>query len=177
MIHPYILKIKKQVFDAMLAEGDKIQERLDKSSLDPTKEQEGLLLDLLKENADTQIGRKYDFASISSVEEYRQKVPVTDYEDYRAYINDMLENGTADVLFKGVPVCYFGTSGGSGKNKQFPCSERNDRLFSKIAFSYVYSVIAKKLGNIWLEGYTILLSSYGKVKKKCGKPLLMASAG
>ncbi len=177
MIHPYIYEIKKKIFDAMLAEGEKEQERIDKSSLDPTGEQEELLRGILRDNADTVIGRKYDFASVTSVEEYRKRVPVTDYEDYRAYISDMLENGTEDVLFKGAPVSFYGTSGGSGKNKQFPCSEKNNKLFSRIAFSYVNSVIAKKFGNIWLEGYTLLFSAYGRVKKKCGKPMLMASAG
>ena len=161
----------------MLSEGNKIQERLDATSFCPESTQESFLLGLLKDNADTCIGHKYDFASIHSVEEYRERVPVTEYEDYRDYINDILENGTGDVLFAGSPVCFFGTSGGSGKNKQFPCSQKNDELFGKIAFSYVNSVIAKRFGNIWLDGYTLLFSSYGRVQKKNGKPLLMASAG
>ena len=177
MVHPYIRQIKKQVFEAMLAEGDRVQERLDSTSICPDSIQEDLLLDLLKDNSDTCIGQKYDFSSIHSVEEYRERVPITDYEDYRDYINDMLDHGTEDVLFAGSPVYFFGTSGGSGKNKQFPCSQKNDELFSKIAFSYVNSVIARRFGNIWLDGYTILFSSYGRVKKKNGIPLLMASAG
>ena len=176
MVHPYIRKVKEEISEAMLAEGEKVQERLDSTSLCPGETQEELLLSLLKENANTRIGQKYDFASISSVKEYREKVPVTDYEDYRGYINDMLENGGEDVLFAGRPVCFFGTSGGSGKNKQFPCSERNERLFERIAFSFVNSVIAKKYGNIWPDGYTILFTSYGRVKKKNGIPMLMASA-
>jgi hypothetical protein len=44
--------------------------------------QERLLLATLKRNEDTEYGRGHGFAGIRSANEYRERAPLTDYEDY-----------------------------------------------------------------------------------------------
>ena len=66
----------------MESKGNKSMVRMDKNSLDAAGSNERLLMQILRDNADTEYGRKYDFANIHSVAEYQEKVPYTTYDDY-----------------------------------------------------------------------------------------------
>ena len=46
-----------------------------------------LLMKILQDNKDTAYGRKYDFASIKTIEDYQKKVPLITYEDIKPYID------------------------------------------------------------------------------------------
>lgn len=48
--------------------------------------QEEKLKEILEKNKDTLYGKKYNFSEIKTPEEYREKVPLTNYEDYLEYI-------------------------------------------------------------------------------------------
>ena len=45
------------------------------------KEQEKILYNLLAENKDTEYGKKYGFGEITSIQDFQEKVPVTEYKD------------------------------------------------------------------------------------------------
>ena len=51
------------------------------SAVDVTKER---LLTLLKENAETEFGKKHEFSEICSVYDYKRKVPFSVFDDYYA---------------------------------------------------------------------------------------------
>jgi hypothetical protein len=50
----------------------------------------------------TVFGRDHRFYDINTVAEFRQAVPIRDYEDLKPYIDQIL-SGTTDVLWKGKP--------------------------------------------------------------------------
>ena len=50
-----------------------------------------LLFSLLKENENTEYGRKYGFKNIKTFEDYKNKVPLTTYDDYAEYV-EKIEN-------------------------------------------------------------------------------------
>ena len=52
-----------------------------------------VLSNIILHNKDTEIGKKLNFQSIKTLEDYRNNVPLTDYEDYRPYIERMIEKG------------------------------------------------------------------------------------
>ena len=89
--------------------------------------QEDTLLDILDLAKDTEIGRKYGFAGTGSAEEYRKRVPVTEYADYKPMI-DRIYEGERDILFPGEPVSFVFSSGTTGDAKTFPESEKGDRV-------------------------------------------------
>ena len=68
-----------------------------KSAADASQKQ---LLFILKDNADTEYGKKYHFSDISSVSEYKKQVPFSTFEDYEDFVskNDGGEGKTADSL-------------------------------------------------------------------------------
>jgi hypothetical protein len=93
--------------------------------------QEELLLSMLKRNSDTEIGKKYDFASINSIEDYRKKVPVLDYKDHEPYIQASL-NGEAAQLTAQSPCFYATTSGTTGTPKYIPVTPESRAAKAKL---------------------------------------------
>ena len=53
---------------------------------DPEGAQRDYLIRLLKKNAATVYGRRYGFGAIEDYRSFAEKVPLTRYEDYEAYI-------------------------------------------------------------------------------------------
>jgi len=72
---------------------------------------------------DTEWGRKYDYKSIRNYEQYRERVPLNDYNDLKPYI-DRLRKGEQDILWPS-DIKWFAKSSGttSDKSKFIPVSE------------------------------------------------------
>lgn len=77
------------------------------------------LLDCLKKNEKTTYGKTYDFAGIHSIEDYRQKVPLTSYEDYIPHVNDIMETG-GPVLVEEPILLMELSSGSTSASKHIP---------------------------------------------------------
>jgi len=78
-----------------------------------------LLLRILKRNADTVYGKAHNFGAISSVEEFRDKVPIIFYNDIASEI-ERLCAGETNILSTD-KIIYFATSSGTtGKQKMIP---------------------------------------------------------
>jgi hypothetical protein len=81
--------------------------------------QEALLARLLQQNRDTEYGREYGFAGVTSFADYGRKVPVVDYEDLAPRI-DRVTRGEKNVLTAEDPLLFAQTSGTTGKPKFIP---------------------------------------------------------
>src|SRR5688572_642684 len=86
---------------------------------DTRRTQEALLARLLQQNRDTEYGREYGFAGVTSLEDYGRKVPVVDYEDLAPRI-DRVTRGEKNVLTAEDPLLFAQTSGTTGKPKFIP---------------------------------------------------------
>ena len=78
------------------------------------------LLRILSRNAKTHIGRRWNFAAIQSVADFRRNVPLTDYNVYRPYVERMMYNGERDLIACGNVLYYAPTSGTTSKSKFIP---------------------------------------------------------
>lgn len=79
-----------------------------------------LLKEILHKNKHTEIGRKWTFQNISSIDEFHQNVPLTTYEDYRHYIERMVEKGEQNLITNDVITQFSMSSGTTGKAKYIP---------------------------------------------------------
>ena len=84
--------------------------------------QNELLLDLIETAKDTQIGKQYDFVSIDDYKTFKERVPVSSYED----IQDMIElsrQGKQNIFWP-TPIKWFAKSSGTtnAKSKFIPVS-------------------------------------------------------
>ncbi|RCR71301.1 GH3 auxin-responsive promoter family protein [Larkinella punicea] len=79
---------------------------------------------LLEGAKNTAFGRDHRFKDINSYPEFRQAVPIRDYEDLKPYIERILA-GESDVLWKGKPVYMAKTSGTTSGTKYIPITRES----------------------------------------------------
>src|SRR5688500_8410449 len=74
---------------------------------------------LLLANRDTRFGTTHGFADIASPDQFRERVPVQDYEMLRPYVEEQRRTG-ARALTEDAPLFYAQTSGSTGTPKYIP---------------------------------------------------------
>jgi len=99
--------------------------------------QHNVLFTKLRRNAPSEFGRKHGFSEIRSVADFRQRVPVADYEYYRPYV-ERVKLGKIDTMFgPGTRVLMLSmTSGTTSQSKYIPIT---DHFFAEY----------RKAWNIW----------------------------
>lgn len=90
----------------------------------PVKTQEETLQRLISSAKNTQFGIDHQFDSIVNYEDFKQKVPVRDYEGLRPYFDAMV-SGKADVLWPGKPLYLAKTSGTTSGTKYIPLTKES----------------------------------------------------
>lgn len=73
---------------------------------------------LLNKACDTEWGRKYDFKSIRTYNDFRERIPLQTYDDLKPYITRMI-NGEKDVLWPSVVRWYAKSSGTTNDKSKF----------------------------------------------------------
>ncbi len=88
----------------------------------PNEVQEEWFKKLIFQAKNTEWGKKFDYASINSVEEFKKRVPVNSYESLKPYI-DRLRKGEQNILWSS-EIKWFAKSSGTtaGKSKYIPVS-------------------------------------------------------
>ncbi len=101
------------------------QSAIDNFVLNPLGAQQQVFNDLLSSGQFTEYGKKYDFAQINSIKEFKEQVPIADYDTLKPYINRILE-GNQNVLWS-EPINWFAKSSGttSDKSKFIPISKQS----------------------------------------------------
>ncbi len=84
--------------------------------------QQKLLQRILQHNANTDFGRQFDFTSIKTMAEFRNRVPVQTYDTLSPYINNQI-NGH-QTLTTDPPQYYARTSGTTGGYKNIPLTAK-----------------------------------------------------
>lgn len=88
----------------------------------PNEVQEELLKKLVYSSKNTVWGKMYDYKSIKTINEFKQRVPISTYENLKPYI-DRLRKGEENVLWEGELVGFAKSSGTTaGKSKFIPVS-------------------------------------------------------
>jgi hypothetical protein len=93
--------------------------QLERAVADSRGAQEARLKRILVENADTEVGKKYGFASIANLDEFRAKVPLCTWDDVAPLVDRMVK-GERGVLVNEAPFFYATTSGTTGRRKLIP---------------------------------------------------------
>ena len=94
------------------------------------KVQNDLLLSIIKKNADTEYGRRLDFAHVESFDDYQMRAPLTDWEDYEDSIGRMMK-GEKNVLTSDDIKYYCISSGTTDQPKYVPLTEEDIRIQKK----------------------------------------------
>lgn len=103
------------------------------------------LLRLVRWNAKTKYGIWNGFADISSVEQYQQAVPVTDYEEYSPYIEEIAQ-GETGVLTREPVLLFEPSSGTSSASKFIPYTRSLKAEFQRGIAPWVVCLFKRKPG-------------------------------
>lgn len=122
-----------------------------------------VLLQLLVETAqNTAFGEAHQFNTIKDYEDFKAQVPIYDYEQIKAYI-EQIKEGKENILWPGLPIYFAKTSGTTSGEKYIPITK--DSIGHHIAaarnalFHYIYETGRTKFIDgkmIFLQGSPIL---------------------
>src|SRR5215204_2274718 len=99
--------------------------RIDAWKSHPIDSQREVLQDLITSAQYTEFGRKYNFSALFDVNDFKQSVPVHEYDDLKLYIQRIMD-GEQNILWN-TPISWFAKSSGttSDKSKFIPVSEES----------------------------------------------------
>ncbi len=128
--------------------GDVTLAKIERTTKDPMKAQEKLLKRILNKSKNCELGKKYNFADINGIDDFRNKVPLTTYEDYDALVDRMIHKREKNIMYTGHNVRYCSSSGSVGKPKVLPKSIYDIWNMQCIGFSCTVSTTAHHLKKV-----------------------------
>lgn len=136
-------------------------------SQNPAQAQKKILEELIKKGKETLYGDDHDFNYIKSYTEFKEVVPINDYEGLKPYIKKILE-GEDDVLWKGKPLYFAKTSGTTSGIKYIPISEDSMPYHIQAARNALLAYIYETGNASFLDGKLIFLSGSPVLEEKSG---------
>ena len=101
-----------------------IYSKIKKEMASALKDQEAILLHLIKAAKNTQFGKDHHFDILKSYDDFKHAVPVRDYEARKPYI-EKIKEGKENILWKGKPLYFAKTSGTTSGVKYIPISKES----------------------------------------------------
>jgi len=133
----------------------------------PIKWQANTFQKLIKNGIKTEFGKNHDFENIESYEQYKEKVPVRDYEELRPYIEKVV-NGEKDILWPGKPLYFAKTSGTTSGAKYIPITKESIKTHIRSARDALLNYFLKTKNFKPLNGKHMFLQGSPELDKKQG---------
>ncbi len=111
----------------------------------PRAEQEQILRRYLSENAETDFGTRHGFSSINGVDDFRRRVPLSDFENYRHDI-ERIRHGAGHVLARDPVRRLVPSSGSAGPRKSIPYTAGLSREFNKAVGPWIVDLYRDRPG-------------------------------
>jgi hypothetical protein len=132
-------------------------------------DQEAILEELIKTGRKTEFGKDHHFDKISSYNDYKQAVPIRDYEQFKPYINK-IKDGKQNVLWKGLPIYLAKTSGTTSGVKYIPITKESIPNHMDTARNALLNYMAETGHTDWADGKLIFLSGSPVLERVGGIP-------
>ncbi|MDF9796785.1 hypothetical protein OKW21_002048 [Catalinimonas alkaloidigena] len=133
------------------------------------KAQEKILKYLVEKGKNTQFGKDHYFKDIRTYEDFRESVPIRDYEALSPYIKKILK-GDKDVLWKGKPAYFAKTSGTTSGTKYIPITKESIPNHINSARNALLSYVHETGKSEFLDRKLIFLSGSPVLDEKAGIP-------
>ena len=132
-------------------------------------DQDAILKDLLKQGSKTVFGKEHHFDQVKTYDEFKEAVPVRDYEQYKKYI-DLVKEGKHNILWKGLPVYLAKTSGTTSGVKYIPITKDSISNHINTARNALLCYMAETGNNKFSDGKMIFLSGSPELERVGGIP-------
>lgn len=131
------------------------------------KNQDKILLSLIKTAEKTLFGREHQFENIHSVKDFQKNVTVADYEDLKPYI-EKVKKGQRNILWTETPEYFAKTSGTTSGSKYIPISKEGMPYQVAGAQSALFHYISKKGNADFVNGKMIFLQGSPELQEVFG---------
>jgi len=132
-------------------------------------DQDTLMKSLVKSAKNTEFGKEHGFENIQSYENFKQQVPIRDYEDLKPYI-EKIKEGKYNVLWKGKPIYFAKTSGTTSGVKYIPITKDSIPNHIDTARDALLCYMAQTGNTSFSNGKMIFLSGSPELERVGGIP-------
>ncbi|GKX67349.1 GH3 auxin-responsive promoter family protein [Inconstantimicrobium mannanitabidum] len=169
--------VSKMLYKVSIDGGALVKRKFNKSTENCRKVNEEVLYKILKKNSRSEFGKKFNFQNISSVQDYKNEVPLTEYSYYEEDIQRMA-NGEKNILIC-EDVEYFGhTSGTTGKQKLIPSTKSSRKNASKYMALLTNKFSYDNFKEKWNYGKGLMIADIVMTTyTKGGIPICSATSG
>ncbi|QKZ11424.1 GH3 auxin-responsive promoter family protein [Spirosoma sp. KUDC1026] len=133
----------------------------------PAQTQQRWLQQLIAGGKHTVFGRDHQLHEVQTVDEFRQAVPIRDYEGLKPYIEQILA-GDENVLWKGKPLYFAKTSGTTSGTKYIPITRDSIPNHINSARDALLNYIHQTGNSGFLDKKLIFLSGSPELTQKTG---------
>ncbi len=100
------------------------------------------LLSIINGNTNCDFGKRYNFDKIISINDFQNQVPLSEYSDYEADIEKVMDGNTKVLCSE--PINYFAlSSGSSAASKYIPYTKALKLEFANAINSWLYDLFSK----------------------------------
>ena len=127
-------------------------------------DQDNILKELLKVGKTTEFGKEHGLEQVNSYEEFKNAVPIRDYEEFKPYIEKII-SGRHNVLWKGKPNYFAKTSGTTSGVKYIPISKESIPNHINTARNALLCYMAETGNSAFSDGKLIFLSGSPELER------------
>lgn len=148
----------------------KIAKKIKSESLLAIEMQEKVFKELISRAKNTQFGKDHHFDKIKNYEDFKNNVPIRDYEKLKPYM-DKVVNGEPDILWPGQPLYLCKTSGTTSGTKYIPLTKESMPNHIGSAKNALLCYIAETGKADFVDGKMIFLQGSPEMQSKNGIPI------
>jgi hypothetical protein len=146
-----------------------VHKRIRKEMATAVADQQAIFQQLLKKGARTIFGKDHHLGEAGSYAEYKEAVPIRDYEAFRPYI-DQIKSGKMDVLWSGRPMYFAKTSGTTSGVKYIPITKDSISNHIDTAKNALLCYMVESGNTSFADGKMIFLSGSPELERVGGIP-------
>jgi len=146
-----------------------VHARVRKGMATAVADQQAILQYLLKNGNRTVFGKEHNFQQLKNYEDFRNAVPIRDYEAFIPWI-DRIKKGEPNVLWKGRPIYFAKTSGTTSGVKYIPISKESIPNHIAGARDALLCYMTESGNTAFADGKMIFLSGSPELERVGGIP-------
>jgi hypothetical protein len=146
-----------------------IYKQIQKGRETAVEDQEHILKSLVKSAANTEFGKDHGFANLKTYEDFKNAIPIRDYEQLKPYI-EKIKEGKQNVLWKGKPIYFAKTSGTTSGVKYIPITKDSIPNHINTARNALLCYMAETGNYDFASGKLIFLSGSPELERVGGVP-------
>ena len=144
-----------------------VKKRNNKWISNPLETQAKTFNKLLLNGTKTEFGRDHNFSTIKNYEDFKNQVPIRDYEGLKPYV-DKVVKGEKNILWPGQPLYFAKTSGTTSGAKYIPITKESIKTHVNSARDALLNYFLKTKNYKPINGKHMFLQGSPKLEKKNG---------